>query len=174
VELLNVYNNIIWAIRQRQRRGCLARRHGPAESFLYNDVNNMYGVWDIAQNLLNVDPMFFDPVNGIIISSSPRPAQTRAPMARRPCLSRTSTAMRALTARTGRFGLLRIQYQRDASGGYERRVRHHRRRIQRYAAAWKAGQTDQRANVRAKPNSDPGELPHSRRLSIEQRRRVYK
>jgi hypothetical protein len=37
---------------------------GSRKTFRYNDVHSMYGVWDIADNLLDVAPAFFDPVNG--------------------------------------------------------------------------------------------------------------
>jgi predicted outer membrane repeat protein len=64
-EILHVYNNIIWG---NSASGNGADVHlagtGSRKEFLYNDVNGMYGVWDIAQNLLNVDPQFFDAVNG--------------------------------------------------------------------------------------------------------------
>jgi len=65
VEVLNVYNNIIWG---NSAVGSGADVYltgsGQSKKFLYNDVNGMYGVWDITQNLINLDPQFFDPVNG--------------------------------------------------------------------------------------------------------------
>jgi len=65
VELLNVYNNIIWG-NSAAGNGADVWLAGTGQQkvFLYNDVNNMYGVWDIAQNILNVDPKFFNPVAG--------------------------------------------------------------------------------------------------------------
>jgi predicted outer membrane repeat protein len=65
VELLNVYNNIIWG-NSATGNGADVWLAGTGQKkvFLFNDVNSMYGVWDIAQNLLNVDPKFFDAVNG--------------------------------------------------------------------------------------------------------------
>ena len=65
VELLNVYNNIIWG-NSASGNGAdvwLAGT-GSKKTFLYNDVHGMYGVWDIAANILDVAPAFFDPVNG--------------------------------------------------------------------------------------------------------------
>jgi predicted outer membrane repeat protein len=64
-EVLNVYNNIIWG-NSASGNGAdvwLAGT-GSKKTFLYNDVHGMYGVWDIAANLLDVAPAFFDPVNG--------------------------------------------------------------------------------------------------------------
>ena len=64
-EILHVYNNIIWG---NTAAGNGADVHlagtGSRKEFLFNDAHGMYGVWDIAQNLLDVDPQFFDPVNG--------------------------------------------------------------------------------------------------------------
>ena len=64
-EVLNVYNNIIWG-NSASGNGAdvwLAGT-GSKKTFLYNDVHGMYGVWDIAANILDVAPAFFDPVNG--------------------------------------------------------------------------------------------------------------
>ena len=64
-EVLDVYNNIIWG-NSASGNGAdvwLAGT-GSKKTFLYNDVHGMYGVWDIAANLLDVAPAFFDPVNG--------------------------------------------------------------------------------------------------------------
>jgi predicted outer membrane repeat protein len=64
-EILHVYNNIIWGNSASNNGGDVyLAGTGQQKVFLYNDVNDMYGVWDIAQNLLNVDPKFFDAVNG--------------------------------------------------------------------------------------------------------------
>lgn len=64
-EVLNVYNNIIWG-NSASGNGAdvwLAGT-GSKKTFRYNNVHGMYGVWDIADNLLDVAPVFFDPVNG--------------------------------------------------------------------------------------------------------------
>ena len=64
-EILDVYNNIIWG-NSASGNGAdvwLAGT-GSKKTFLNNDVHGMYGVWDIAANLLDVAPAFFDPVNG--------------------------------------------------------------------------------------------------------------
>ena len=65
VELLNVYNNIIWG-NSAAGNGVDVWLAGTGQQklFLYNDVHDMYGVWDIAQNLVDAEPNFFDPVNG--------------------------------------------------------------------------------------------------------------
>src|SRR5205814_1735024 len=68
-EVLHVYNNIIW--------GNTAGVSGPdvqvagsgsRKEFYNNDAHGIgmsgSGVWDIATNTLDVDPQFFDPVNG--------------------------------------------------------------------------------------------------------------
>ena len=37
---------------------------GQKKVFNFNDADSMYGVWDIAQNNIDLAPQFFDPVNG--------------------------------------------------------------------------------------------------------------
>jgi len=65
VEILNVYNNIIWGNSASGNGSDVwLAGTGSKKTFLYNDVDSMYGVWDIAANLLDVAPAFFDPVNG--------------------------------------------------------------------------------------------------------------
>ena len=65
VELLNVYNNIIWG-NSATGNGADVYLVGTGQKklLMYNDANGMYGVWDNALPLLNVDPKFFDAVNG--------------------------------------------------------------------------------------------------------------
>jgi len=67
VELLNVYNNIIWG-NLLTGGGSGADVYlvgtGLKKLFMYNDAGVLSGIWDIASPLLNVDPKFFDPVNG--------------------------------------------------------------------------------------------------------------
>jgi parallel beta-helix repeat protein len=64
-EVLHVYNNIIWG---NTAGSTGADVHlvgtGSRKEFLFNDAHDMYGVWDIAVNNLDVAPLFFDPVNG--------------------------------------------------------------------------------------------------------------
>jgi hypothetical protein len=65
VEVLNVYNNIIWGNLATVNGGDVwLSGTGQEKVFSYNDVDSMYGVWDIAQNNIDVSPQFFDPVNG--------------------------------------------------------------------------------------------------------------
>ena len=64
-EILNVYNNIIWG-NSASGNGAdvwLAGT-GSKKSFINNDVDGMYGVWDITANLIDAAPAYFDPVNG--------------------------------------------------------------------------------------------------------------
>ena len=65
VEILNVYNNIIWGnSASGNGSDVYLAGTGSKKTFLNNDVDSMYGVWDIAANLQDVAPNFFDPVNG--------------------------------------------------------------------------------------------------------------
>lgn len=65
VEVLDVYNNIIWG-NSASGNGAdvwLAGT-GSKKAFFNNNAHGMYGVWDIAVNNLDLAPAFFDPVNG--------------------------------------------------------------------------------------------------------------
>jgi predicted outer membrane repeat protein len=67
VELLNVFNNIIWGNSLSgagNGSDVYLTGSGQTKLFMYNDANGMYGVWNNAAPLLNVDPQFFNPVNG--------------------------------------------------------------------------------------------------------------
>ncbi len=65
VELLNVYNNIIWGNAADGNGGDVwLAGTGQKKVFEFNDVDSLYGVWDIALNNIDLSPQFFDPVNG--------------------------------------------------------------------------------------------------------------
>jgi len=65
VELLNIFNNIIWGNTATGSGGDVyLTGTGQQKLFEFNDVDSLYGVWDIAQNNIDVSPQFFDPVNG--------------------------------------------------------------------------------------------------------------
>jgi parallel beta-helix repeat protein len=64
-EILNAYNNIIWGnSASGNGSDVYLAGTGSKKSFINNDVDSMYGVWDITANLVDVAPNFFDPVNG--------------------------------------------------------------------------------------------------------------
>ena len=64
-ETLQVYNNIIWGNMASGSGGdAWLAGTGSRKEFMNNDASSVYGVWDIAVNNLDVDPQFFDPVNG--------------------------------------------------------------------------------------------------------------
>jgi len=65
VELLNVYNNIIWGNTAIGNGGDVwLGGTGQMKVFDYNDVDSIYGVWDIAQNDIDLSPHFFNPIAG--------------------------------------------------------------------------------------------------------------
>lgn len=65
IETVYAYNNIIWGNTATVNGGdVFLAGTGSRKDFQYNNAHAMYGVWDIAQNNLDVAPMFFDPVNG--------------------------------------------------------------------------------------------------------------
>ena len=66
-QLLYVFNNIIWGNSlsgSGNGADVYLTGSGQQTALQYNDVNGMYGVWNIAAPMLNTDPKFFDPVNG--------------------------------------------------------------------------------------------------------------
>jgi hypothetical protein len=156
VELLNVYNNIIWG-NSASGNGADVWLAGTGQQkvFLYNDVNDMYGVWDIAQNLLNVDPQFFDPVNGDYHLRPTSPC-ANAGTNGAPCLPATDLDGNARTNGAGQVDLGCYEFNTTAthpadtnaafvitSGEYGA-----------YAAAWKNGQVWTNAPSSA-PNPNP-------------------
>jgi len=65
VELLNVYNNIIWGNSATHRGGDVwLSGTGKQRLFSFNNADNMYGVWDIFESNLDIGPQFVDPTNG--------------------------------------------------------------------------------------------------------------
>jgi len=64
-EILNVFNNIIWGnSASGNGSDVYLAGTGSKKSFINNDVDGMYGVWDITANLIDAAPAYFDPVNG--------------------------------------------------------------------------------------------------------------
>ncbi len=64
-EVLNVYNNIIWGNTATVDGADVHLAGiGSSKKFYFNDAHGMLGVWDITGNTVDVDPQFFDPVNG--------------------------------------------------------------------------------------------------------------
>jgi predicted outer membrane repeat protein len=65
VEVLNVYNNIIISNSASGYGGDVwMGGTGQMKSFVNNDAHDMFGIWDIVENLLDVDPEFVDPAHG--------------------------------------------------------------------------------------------------------------
>ncbi len=64
-ETLHIYNNVIWG---NSANGSGTDVHlagtGLRKEFLFNNAHGMSGLWDVAQNNLDVDPQFFDAING--------------------------------------------------------------------------------------------------------------
>ena len=64
-EVLHVYNNIIWGnTAGGDGADVWLGGTGSRKEFLFNNAHDLSGVWDIAQDNLDLDPQFFDPVNG--------------------------------------------------------------------------------------------------------------
>jgi hypothetical protein len=74
VELLNVYNNIIWGNSASGNGGDVwLSGTGQERIFSNNDAHDIYNVWDVFTNNLDVDPQFVDSTNGNyhLVSGSP-------------------------------------------------------------------------------------------------------
>lgn len=64
-QTLNVYNNIIWGnSASANGSDVYLAGTGSKKSFINNDVDGMYGVWDITANVIDSAPAYFDPLNG--------------------------------------------------------------------------------------------------------------
>jgi hypothetical protein len=63
-ELLYAYNNILWGnTASGNGADVWLTGTGSRKEFFNNNAHGMYGVWDIAQNGLDIAPLFYDPVN---------------------------------------------------------------------------------------------------------------
>jgi len=64
VEVLNVFNNIIWGNSGTPGADVWVSGLGNKRVFSYNDANGISGVWDLFVNNLDVDPQFVAPTSG--------------------------------------------------------------------------------------------------------------
>jgi hypothetical protein len=74
VEVLDFHNNIIWGNSATgDGDDVYLTGTGASKRFRYNNAHDLFGVWDLADNNLDVAPQFFDPVGGDfhLQSSSP-------------------------------------------------------------------------------------------------------
>ena len=73
VELLNVFNNIIWGNSGGPGADVWLAGTGAERVFSYNDAHDLLGVWDLFENDLDVDPQFVDLSTGDyhLLSRSP-------------------------------------------------------------------------------------------------------
>jgi hypothetical protein len=62
--VLNVFNNIIWGNSGSPGSDVWLAGTGKERIFSNNDANGVFGVWDLFQNDLDVDPQFVDAANG--------------------------------------------------------------------------------------------------------------
>ena len=64
VEVLNVYNNIIWGNSGSPGADVWLSGTGEERVFSNNDAHDLFGIWDLFENNLDVDPQFVAPASG--------------------------------------------------------------------------------------------------------------
>jgi parallel beta-helix repeat protein/predicted outer membrane repeat protein len=142
VELLNVYNNIIWGNSASGNGGDVwLAGTGQQKVFNFNDVDSMYGVWDIATNNIDLSPRFFGPVNGDYHTQSTSPCiavgTTNAPMLSATDLDGNPRILNG-TVDLGCYEFTtNVTHPADISGTFVITATE----FNVYAAAWKTGQT---------------------------------
>jgi predicted outer membrane repeat protein len=62
--VLNVFNNIIWGNSGNPGADVWLAGTGEERIFSYNDDNSIFGVWDLFENNLDINPQFVAPANG--------------------------------------------------------------------------------------------------------------
>ena len=64
VAVFNVFNNIIWGNSGTPGADVWLAGTGQERVFSYNDADGFFGVWDLFQNNLDINPQFVDPAHG--------------------------------------------------------------------------------------------------------------
>jgi hypothetical protein len=156
VELLNVFNNIIWGNTATGSGGDVyLTGTGQRKVFEFNDVDSMYGVWDIAVNNMDVSPQFFDPVNSDYHFSGTSPC-ANAGTNGAPSLPLTDLDGNSRTNSAGLVDMgcyefnITATHPADTNANFVITAAEYNA----YAAAWKAGQTWTNAPASA-PNPNP-------------------
>jgi parallel beta-helix repeat protein len=143
VELLNVYNNIIWGNTASGNGGDVwLGGTGQKKLFLFNDVDSMYGVWDLATNNIDLAPQFFDPVNGDYHIQSTSPC-ANAGTNGAPSLPLTDLDGNSRTNSAGLVDMGCYEFNTTATHPADTDTNWviTAAEFNAYAAAWKAGQT---------------------------------
>jgi len=63
-EVLNVFNNIIWGNSGTPGADVWSAGTGEERIFSNNDAHDLFGIWDLFENNLDVDPQFVAPAKG--------------------------------------------------------------------------------------------------------------
>jgi hypothetical protein len=64
VAVLNVFNNIFWGNTGKTGADVWLAGTSQASGFANNDVNDLFGIWDVFTNNINANPQFVDSGNG--------------------------------------------------------------------------------------------------------------
>lgn len=142
-QALYIFNNIIWGNSAIGNGTDLYLAGGGSQTeLLYNDVNGISGVWAIAQNVINVDPNFFNPVGGDFHLMPNSPCLNVGTNAA-PCWTLTDLDGNSRTNSVGLVDLGCYEFNNTATHPADTNAAFviSAGEFNSYAAAWKAGQS---------------------------------
>ncbi len=154
-----MYNNIFWnnTVSVPGNGGDIYESGSSQTYFCNNDVNDLYGVWMVSQNRLNVDPLFFNTASGDLHLQSASPCRNAGTNGA-PALPLTDLDGGLRTNSLGQVDLGCYEFNTAATHPADTNANFVMSAAEyaAYAAAWKAGQTWTNAPA-GSPN--PGPVP---------------
>jgi len=152
-----IYNNIFWnnTVTVPGNGGDIYESGSSTSYFCNNDINDLYGVWTVALNNVNVDPQFFNPLTGDLHLQSTSPCRNAGSNSV-PSLPATDLDGNSITNGSGGVDLgcyvfnNTATHPADTNNAFALTLAE----FNAYAAAWKAGQAWTNAPGAA-PNPNP-------------------
>jgi hypothetical protein len=152
-----IYNNIFWnnTVTVPGNGGDIYESGSSPSYFCNNDINDLYGVWTVALNNLNLDPQFFNPLTGDLHLQSSSPCRNVGSNSV-PSLPATDLDGNSITNGSGGVDLgcyvfnNTTTHPADTNNAFALTLAE----FNAYAAAWKAGQAWTNAPGGA-PNPNP-------------------
>lgn len=152
-----IYNNIFWnnTVTVPGNGGDIYESGSSPSYFSNNDINDLYGVWTVALNNLNVDPQFFNPLTGDLHLQSSSPCRNAGSNSV-PFLPATDLDGNSITNGNGGVDLGCYGFNNTATHPADTNSTFvlTLAEFNAYAAAWKAGQAWTNAPGAA-PNPNP-------------------